>query len=109
MDGNQKIEWSEGLRILRELRVYAPSIVSYQGQYHVFSRTALQSSGPSVAAALEAGGFLPRADGPAVIPFVAVGANVLQGNNPVCVARSKTAAARIANALNEYIPGDRGF
>jgi len=109
MDGNQKIEWAEGMRILRESRVFAPAIVVYQGYYHIFSRTALQSSGPTLALALEAGGFLPRPDVPAPLLFVAVGANVVQGNNPICVARSKTAAMRIANALNEYIPGDRGF
>jgi hypothetical protein len=108
MDGNQKIEWAEGMRILRASRVYSPAIVIQGGQYHVFSRTALLSSGPTLAQALQNGGFLPPPpDAPML--YVAVGANVVQGNDPICVARSKTAAARIANALNEYVPGDRGF
>lgn len=103
------MEWAEGMQILRELRVFAPSIVIYNGGYHVFSRTAIQSSGATVEDALRAGGFLPRPDRRPPVLFVAVGANVVQGEYGVCVARSKTMAVRIANALNEYIPGDRGF
>lgn len=103
------MEWAEGMQILRELGVFAPAIVIRDGRYHVFSRTAWQSSGLTVAAALKAGGFIPRPDRRPPVLFVAVGANVVQGEYGVCVARSKTMAVRIANALNEYIPGDRGF
>lgn len=102
------MEYGEGMQILREWRVFAPSIVLINGRYYVCSRTAIQSAGPTVEAALQAGGFLPRRVSN-FVPYQAVGANVVQGNHPVCVARSKTMAVRIANALNEYIPGDRGF
>jgi hypothetical protein len=97
------------MQILRELRVFAPAIVSYQGGYHVFSRTAIQSSGPTVEAALAAGRFVLPPGWRSRPLFVAVGANVVRSNENVCVARSKAMAARIANALNEYIAGDRGF
>lgn len=103
------MEYAEGMQILRESRVFAPSIVRHNGYYFVCSRTAIQSSGVTIKAALEAGGFLPRPNRRPPELFVAVGANVVQGDQGVAVARSKTMAARIANALNEYIPGDRGF
>jgi hypothetical protein len=103
------MDYREGMEILRELRVFAPAIVQYGGGWHVFSRTALQGSGATVEDALTAGGFLPRLERRGPLPFVAVGANVIQGTQGVAVTRSKTMAARIANALNEYIPGDRGF
>jgi hypothetical protein len=103
------MDYSEGMQILRDLRVFAPAIVRHGGEWHVFSRTALQGSGPNIEAALTAGGFLPRLERRGPLPFVAVGANVVQGNQGVAVTRSTTMAARIANALNEYIPGDRGF
>jgi hypothetical protein len=102
------MEWSEGMQVLREWRVYGPALVLHEGRYFVFSRTALVSDGPTVEQALKNGGFLPRRPS-SYKPFVAVGPNVVQENTAVCVARSKTMAVRIANALNEYIPGDRGF
>lgn len=103
------MEYAEGMQILREWRVFAPAIVLHGGEWHVFSRTALQGSGPTLEAALLAGGFLPRPERRGPVLFVAVGSNVVQANEGVAVARSGTMAARIANALNEYIPGDRGF
>ena len=102
------IGYAEGMQILRESRVFAPAIVEIGGRYHIYSRTTMQSSGATIEEALGAGGFLPRTERRTVL-FVAVGANVVQGNEGVAVARSNTMAARIANALNEYIPGDRGF
>jgi hypothetical protein len=40
--------------------------------------------------------------------FVAVKVAVMQGAERVAVARSKTMAKRIANALNRYTPGSEG-
>jgi hypothetical protein len=103
------MEYAEGMQILRESRLFAPALVLHGGRWFVFSRAALQSSGETIEDALQAGGFLPRSEPPAPVLFVSVGSNVVQGNNGIAVARSKTMALRIANALNEYIPGDRGF
>jgi hypothetical protein len=102
------MEYAEGMQILRESRLFAPAIVRFDGGYHIFSRTALQSSGATVEDALRAGGFIPRSERRPSL-FVAVGQNVVRENTAICVARSKTMAERIANALNEYLPGDRGF
>ncbi len=41
--------------------------------------------------------------------FVAVGHNIVKEDETVGSARSKTMAVRIANALNKYVPGDRGY
>ena len=103
------MEYAEGMQILRELRVFAPAIVVYQGGYHVFSRTALQSSGATVEAALQAGGFVLPPGWRRKPLFVAVDHNVVRNNERVAVALSKTMAKRIANALNDYSAGDRNF
>jgi hypothetical protein len=104
------MDYAEGMRILRESRLFSPALVPHGGWWHIFSRTTLQCSGETIEAALQAGGFLPRPDDWQPYPqFVAVGANVVQGANTVATCRSNTMASRVANALNEYIPGDRGF
>jgi hypothetical protein len=76
--------------------------------FAVFSRTKLISTGDTIEAALEAGGFLIAENSPSNI-FVASEYSVMEGPTNQAVARSKTMAQRIANALNEYIPGDRGY
>jgi hypothetical protein len=102
------IDYRHGMQILRDARAFAPAIVFYSAQYHVFSRTVRLGSGDSIEAALEAAGYIPPVAKPSVL-FVAVGANVVQGEAGVAVARSKTIALRVANAHNEYITGDRGY
>jgi hypothetical protein len=102
------MEYGEAMQILREWRLYAPALVQHGGAWHVISRASVLSSGPTIEAALIAAGFNSRRED-APLPFVAANANVIQGEAGVCSARSKTMAQRIANALNEYIPGDRGF
>lgn len=42
------------------------------------------------------------------VPFVGAGSNVMCGSENVAVARSRTFANRIANALNQYIPNSKG-
>jgi hypothetical protein len=111
------IEWAEGMEILREWRLFSPSIVLHGGMWHIFSRTALQSSGSTIDAALRAGGFIPRREVRARLLYVAEGKTVKLGERLIAVAETETRATadsatlakRIANALNEYIPGDRGF
>ena len=102
------MDYREGMAILRAAQLHAPAIVRYAGGYHVFSRTRLISSGASVEAALDAGGFLPPAPSTA-LHFTAVDFSVMLGSDNQAIARTKTMARRIANALNEYVPGERDF
>lgn len=102
------MDYREGMQILRAAGLHAPALVFKDGGYHVFSRTALISSGASIEDALDAGGFLVAENAPSLI-FVAVDYNVMIGDDNQAVARTKTMAQRIANALNEYIPGDRDY
>lgn len=102
------IEYSAAMAILRASSVFAPALVRYGGRFHIFSRTTELASGETMLEALEAGGFLPPPAMPP--PYVAVKDFVTRGGKDrICIARSHTAALRIANALNEYTPGDRGF
>jgi hypothetical protein len=103
------IGYAEGLQILREWRVHQPAIVLVDGLYRVCSRTAVEGSGSTVEDALKAAGYIPRRGPSTYPPFLAVNDAVIQEGKLVCTAKSKTVALRIANALNEYIPGDRGF
>jgi hypothetical protein len=96
------------MQILRAAGVHAPSLVQLGGRYHVFSRTKLISSGDTVYAALDAGGFLEAENAPREL-YVAFEDEVVQSGEVAARAKSKTMAQRIANALNEYIPGRRGF
>jgi hypothetical protein len=101
-------DYGHAMQILRDARVFAPSLVYLNGQYHVFTRTVLLGSGATMEDALQAAGFLPPVAAPSVL-FVAVGSNVVKDQQNVAVARSRTMAIRIASALNEYVPGDRGY
>jgi hypothetical protein len=100
------MDYREAMQVLRAARLHAPAIVRHAGAYHVFSRTKLVSSGSSIYEALESGGLLVPDNAPTNI-FAAHDFEVRQGPERVALAMSKTMAARIANALNEYIPGDR--
>jgi hypothetical protein len=102
------MDYREGMDILRSAQLHAPAIVRYAGAYHVFSRTALISSGASIHAALDAGGFLPARPSNA-LHFTSVEFSVMLGDDNQAIARTKTMARRIANALNEYVPGERDF
>jgi hypothetical protein len=102
------MDYREGMQVLRAARLHAPSIVRLGREYHVFSRTELISSGVSVYDALERGGFLVAENAPTMI-FAAHNYTVLHGPVRVALTESKTMAKRIANALNEYIPGDRKY
>jgi hypothetical protein len=101
-------DYGHAMQILRDARLFAPSLVFLDGRYHVFTRTVALGSGATIEDALQAAGFLPPTAAPSVL-FVAVGSNIVRDRDNVAVARSRTMAIRIANALNEYIPGDRGY
>ena len=100
------MDWREGMQVLRDARLFAPAIVRYAGAFHVFTRTRLVSSGATIEDALDAGGFLNAAN-PVQTIFIPSDFNVIFGEETVAITKSKTMARRIANALNEYIPGDR--
>jgi hypothetical protein len=102
------MDYREAMQLLRGAGLFAPALIREGDRFYVYSRMEQISSGASIEEALDAGGFLgPNVARPAL--FVAADYNVVEGSKGVCVARSKTMAARIANALNEYIPGLRGF
>lgn len=101
------MDYREGMQILRSHHLHAPAIVRFFGGYHIFSRTQRISYGTTIEDALRAGGFLPAPHPPD--PFVAEGHDVRWKSKPVCKAENKTLAQRIANALNEYVPGKRNY
>jgi hypothetical protein len=101
-------DYGHAMQILRDARLFAPSLVYLDGKFHVFTRTVLLGSGATIEDALQAAGFIPPVVAPSAL-FVAVGSNVVKENQNVAVARSRTMAIRIASALNEYVPGDRGY
>lgn len=110
---NSAYSWGAGMQVLRAARVHAPSIVFQSARFHIFSRTEWISSGETIEAALTNGGFLPAPVDRIPTPFVANGVNVVKfnehlgENEQVAKARSGNMAVRIANALNEYVPGDK--
>jgi hypothetical protein len=102
------MDYHEAMQILRAHQVQSPAIVHLPGTtgYHIFSRTRRLSYGATIYDALRAGGFLIPPTHPPH-PFVHDGLQVHWRSRPVCTAASKTLAQRIANALNEYIPGKK--
>lgn len=97
----------KALEILRERGVKEPSITAdtemQPPRFDIRSAGVLLAHGRSVRDAMRRGGFTNPAG------FIAAGASVMFGEENVATARSLTMARRIANALNAYTPGDRGF
>lgn len=100
------MDYREGMQVLRAARLFAPALIQLNGYYHVCSRTKVVSSGASIYEALEAGGFLVPQNAPRFV-FTAYDRDVLLGADKQAVAKSSIMAQRIANALNEYVPGKR--
>lgn len=103
--------YEDALKVMQEARLHAPALVSMYGAYHVCSRGRVLGSGLTFEAALRAAKLLPRKPLSAedAILFANVGCDVIRGGKPVCVARSRNMAHRIANALNAYTPNKEGF
>ena len=98
------------LDILRERGVKAPTIDDHGDtaprqavRVEIRSAGVLLVTGRSIRDALRRGGFTNA------VGFTALGTSVMLAEENVCTARSLTMARRIANALNSYKPGDRGF
>jgi hypothetical protein len=102
------MDYTKAMQILRTHQVEAPAIVQHSEtrRFYVYSGMKQISFGATVEDALRAGGFLIPPAHP-IHPFVHEGLLVHWRSRLVCTAASKTLAQRIANALNEYIPGKR--
>jgi hypothetical protein len=100
---------SHALQILRAADVYRPSVVPGRGVggFFVFSAMKELGRGQTIHAAMVAAGLWP-APGETRDVFVAADYTVKLGADNVAVAKSKTMAKRIANALNAYSPDARG-
>lgn len=97
----------KALEILRERGVKEPSITADREmqppRFDVRSAGVLLAHGHSIRDAMRRGGFT-RPPG-----FTGQGTSVMCGEEQIATARSSTMARRIANALNLYSPGERGF
>jgi hypothetical protein len=100
----------DAMKVMQAAGVSKPALVKDGDNYHAISGNKVIGSGRSLKGALIAAKLLPHElVKPAVVPFVAVGSDVLRGAASVCVARSSNMARRIANALNSYKHNDRGL
>lgn len=100
------------LQLLTEAQVYAPAVVPGLGLggFYVFSAAKVLGHGDTIEAALadaRARGYIP--DIPARPTFRANANEVSRRGEVVASCNSRTMAARIANALNQYNPNERGF
>ena len=100
------------MRLLHQAQVYMPSVVPGLGRggFYVFSAAKVLGHGDTIQAAMAAAGYWPLPSDLAGRPFYsAEGYDVQHGAQQIAIAKSKTLAKRIANALNEYSPNERGF
>lgn len=100
------------LQLLTEAQVYAPAVVPGLGQggFYIFSAAKVLGHGETIDAALadaKARGHIP--DLPPRPTFHADAKTVTRRGEVVASASSRTMAARIANALNQYNPNERGI
>jgi hypothetical protein len=100
------------MQLLHQAQVYMPSVVPGLGRggFYVFSAAKVLGHGDTIQEAMEAAGYWPLPDGFDLRPiYSAEGYDIQLGSQQVAIAKSKTLAKRIANALNEYSPNERGF
>jgi len=103
------VDYRKAMDILRAEQVHSPAIVKFNNRYHAFSRTKLLASGATIREVLITLGHWPERKGETEPKFSAVGNDIFQGEGVIAQARSVTMAKRIANALNEYVPGWRKY
>ena len=100
------------MRLLHQAQVYMPSVVPGLGRggFYVFSGAMALGHGETIQAAMEDAGLWPLPADLAARPlFSAEGYDVQHGSQQIAIAKSKTLAKRIANALNAYSPNERKF
>jgi len=95
-------------QVLRAARVREPAIVKIGALLCIFEGESQIGRGLTYKQALDDAGFLPVPEG-AVIPFVAEGNAVFKGETEIATTATRNRALRIANALNAYVPGPRGY
>lgn len=108
----KNIDYKRAHDLLTQARVYFPAIVPRvvddAGAWLIFSAAYVIGTGDTIGAAyadVVQRGNLPIE--PHFIPFRGEGADVVQGAAIIAHASSRTMAARIANALNQYVPNVR--
>lgn len=107
------------LQMLVQAQVYAPAVVPGMGRggFYIFSSAKVLGHGETIDAAMEdarAKGNLPELP---PRPLFLAGDRTEDGKlwavtrrgEVVAACNSRTMAARIANALNQYNPNERGF
>lgn len=99
------------IEVLKEARIFCPAVVPGLGGggYNVFSAMKLLGSGETIEDAMQdarSKGYIPVVRG--LPPFREDGKNVIRAGEAVAVAVSRSMATRIANALNQYQPDERG-
>jgi hypothetical protein len=100
-------DYRQAMEILIASKVHFPALVKEGGEYRIYERMRRICEGRTIDEALEKGGFPDRLPDH---PFFVEGPKVFHmKTGEVCTARSNSYALRIANALNFYIPGKRGF
>jgi hypothetical protein len=100
---------NHALDVMRAADIFRPSVVPGRGVggFFVFSGMKELGRGPSIHAAMVNAGLWPSA-GDRRDVFVAADFTVKLGAENVAIAKTKTIAKRIANALNAYSPDGRG-
>jgi hypothetical protein len=94
---------------LQEARIHMPALVTMAGGWHVFSRGLLIGSGVTITDALTAAQVLPRvAPDKAHTLYARHDRYVMHGLRRVAIADSTNMAQRIQNALNAYVPNEKG-
>jgi len=100
------------LQLLTEAQVYAPAVVPGLGHggYYIFSAAKVLGHGDTIEDAFadaKSKGNIP--DLPPRPVFHADGKIVTRKDSVVATCNSRTMAMRIANALNQYNPNERGI
>ena len=94
---------------LQEARIHTPALVTMSGGWHVFSRGLLIGSGVTIVEALTAAKVLPRR-----VPeqertlYTRHDRYIMHGVRRVAIADTTNMAQRIQNALNAYVPNEKG-
>jgi len=104
------MEHRRAVEILFESEVFCPAVVPdlARGGYIVFSAMRVLGQGATIDAALkDALRSVPPSSGRP--RFRGEKHNVILRDEVVAIAKSRTYAGRIANALNQYNPNERGL
>ena len=107
-----RMDHRRALQVLSSAQVFSPAVVPGLGVggYYIFSGMKVLGHGETIEAALasaRAAGHIP--DVPTSPPFRAEGSDVTRRGVVLFTCNSYTMASRVANALNVYVPNERGI